>query len=76
MIRLIALFVGVPVAVLAVLASVILRPQRRRYRPGQPWEYPPVWYLPAHGGEAADDPGHPERAAAGPAAGGGARGQW
>jgi hypothetical protein len=42
-------FVGIPVGVLALFAAVILGPSAARaprYRPGSPWPYQPVWYLP------------------------------
>jgi hypothetical protein len=52
-------FVGAPLAVIALLALLIFVPagraKRPRYKPGQPWEHEPVWYEP-----------HPEH---GPAAG-------
>ena len=50
---------GVPLAVVVALALLIFVPggrtKRPRYKPGQPWNYAPVWYEP-----------HPEHA---PAAG-------
>jgi hypothetical protein len=45
----ILVYAGVPLAVVAVLALLTLVPGRRkrpRYKPGQPWEYEPVWYEP------------------------------
>ena len=49
----------VPLAIIAVLALLTLRPdpkaRRRRYRPGQPWEHEPLWYSP-HTGSV--DTGH------------------
>lgn len=49
------IFVGVPAALFAVFAVLTLGPgavRAPRYRPGSPWEYKPVWYLPhpAHSG--------------------------
>jgi hypothetical protein len=43
-------FVGIPAGVVAILAALIwgrseLR-QPNRYRPGKPWNFPPVWYVP------------------------------
>jgi hypothetical protein len=43
-------FAGIPAGVVAVLAALIwgrgeLR-QPNRYRPGKPWNFPPVWYVP------------------------------
>jgi hypothetical protein len=42
-------FVGLPLAVVALLALLIFLPgghRRPRYRSGQPWEHEPVWYEP------------------------------
>ena len=43
----------VPLAIVAVMAALTLRPdpkaRRRRYRPGQPWEHEPIWYSPHTG---------------------------
>jgi hypothetical protein len=43
-------FVGIPLVIFAILAiGVFGRPdvsQRTRYRPGKPWVFAPVWYLP------------------------------
>lgn len=43
-------YAGAPLAVVAVLAVLTLRPdpstRRSRYRAGQPWEHAPVWYAP------------------------------
>jgi hypothetical protein len=80
-------YVGIPLALVAVMAVLTLRPdprtRRTRYRPGQPWQHEPVWYSPhpeqvapaAHGTvpalEAGD--GRPVRSG-GPL--GGARGTW
>jgi hypothetical protein len=43
-------FVGIPSGVVAVFAALIfgrseLR-QANRYRPGKPWNFSPVWYVP------------------------------
>jgi hypothetical protein len=77
-------FVGAPLAVVALLALLIFLPgarhKRSRYRSGQPWEHDPVWYEPhpdgladGHGGShAALAAGHAQKA--GPL--GGARGTW
>ena len=59
-------FAGIPLAITAVLALLILRPgkdRRPRYKPGQPWNYAPVWYEPhpAHvggGSEHGPAPAH------------------
>jgi hypothetical protein len=51
----------IPLAVFLLLALVTLLPGRgkdkTRYRPGQPWEYAPVWYEP-HPGVAGVPSGH------------------
>lgn len=42
-------FVGIPLAAFAVLALAVLGPaaaRAPRYRPGNGWDYAPVWYLP------------------------------
>jgi hypothetical protein len=60
----ILVFVGVPLAIIALLALLIYLPggrKRPRYKPGQPWDHAPVWYEP-----------HPEH---GPAAGHGGQTQ-
>lgn len=67
----------IPLAILGGLALWTLWPKsvrRPRYRPGQPWEYPPVWWTanpesvgrpPAAGGESSERAGR-----------GGAHGSW
>lgn len=67
-------FAGIPLAITAVLALLTLRPgkdRRPRYKPGQPWEYDPVWYEPhpAHTGENAHDPAPAHGPAAVPGSG-------
>jgi hypothetical protein len=77
-------FAGIPLAIYAVVALLTLRDRvtkAPRYRPGQPWDYPPVWWTanPAGVGDrrAADavpavaKGGAPRRTAKG-----GARGSW
>ena len=42
-------YVGIPLAVILVLAVLTLVPgrqKRARYRPDQPWQHEPVWYEP------------------------------
>ena len=59
----ILVFVGIPLAIVLVLALLIFLPggrKRPRYKSGQAWEHAPVWYEP-----------HPEH---GPAAGHGTPG--
>ena len=53
----ILVFVGIPLAVVILLALLIFLPggrKRPRYKSGQPWNHAPVWYEP-----------HPEHAPAG-----------
>lgn len=59
-------FVGAPLAVVAVLALLIYVPggrKRARYKPGQPWTHAPVWYEPHPGHQPAA--GHGETQAIG-----------
>lgn len=77
--------VGIPLAVILVLALLTLPGGRKRlrYKPGQPWDHAPVWYEP-HPEAGGHDGGHHAdghraleagaRADAGPL--GGARGTW
>ena len=54
-------FAGIPLGVFALVAAVVLGPgavRAPRYRPGAPWDYEPVWYLP-----------HPEHCRSGAPAG-------
>ncbi len=66
----ILVFAGAPLAITAILAVLTLRPEkgqkRLRYKPGQPWDYPPVWYEPHP--EHGDSSGHGPASAPGPAA--------
>jgi hypothetical protein len=51
------ILVGIPLAVVVVLALLTLPGGRKRsrYKPGQPWEHAPVWYEPhPEHGPAAD----------------------
>ena len=57
-------FVGIPLAAFAVLALAVLGPaaaRAPRYRPGNGWDYAPVWYLPHpdYAGSGHPDSGHP-----------------
>ena len=55
----ILVFVGIPLAVVLLLALLIYLPggrKRTRYKPGQPWDHAPVWYEPHP--EHAPAPGH------------------
>ncbi len=56
----ILVLVGIPLAIVLLLAALTLLPggRRPRYRPGQPWEHEPVWYEPhPDHGPAAGTPG-------------------
>ncbi|MEP6853165.1 MAG: hypothetical protein ABJA87_10985 [bacterium] len=47
--RTVLVFVGIPLAlVLLLVVGVYGRTlvHQNRYRPGRPWTYPPVWYVP------------------------------
>lgn len=42
-------FVGIPAAVVLVIAALVYaraNDRAPRYRPGGPWQFNPVWYLP------------------------------
>jgi hypothetical protein len=80
-------YAGIPLALVAVMALLTLRPdsraRRTRYRPGQPWEHEPVWYSPHPDHTPAVGSGSAralEAGAARPARSGGplggARGTW
>ncbi len=68
----IGVFVGIPLVIYAVLALLTVVPararRRPRYKPGEPWEYPPQWW-------SGDRP--VVTSASGPSGReGGARGSW
>ncbi len=73
---------GIPVLVIGVLAVLVLgrgggRPPR--YRPGRPWTYEPVWYLPRPIEAGPSRPaltGGSPRAPGAPRTRGGASGTW
>jgi hypothetical protein len=85
-------FAGIPILVVGAFAVLVFGPgelrQPNRYRPGRPWTYPPVWYVPRPG--SGNDAGDSRpRAVAGPSraanesaastsirAVGGASGEW
>jgi hypothetical protein len=78
MVETILVFAGAPLAIYGVVALATLRSKLRgghRYRPGQPWEYPPQWW-------SANPAGVAEARRSGvasqvePVARGGARGSW
>jgi hypothetical protein len=59
----ILVFVGIPLAVVVLLALLIFVPggrKRSRYKPGQPWDHAPVWYEPhpEHVGSDGHEPAH------------------
>jgi hypothetical protein len=60
--------VGIPLAIIAVLALLTLPGGRKRtrYKPGQPWDHAPVWYEPHP--EHPVDTGHGPAPGSGPAA--------
>jgi hypothetical protein len=48
-IQTVLVFVGIPALIVGVLALLVLAPgmvRAPRYRPGEPWTYEPVWYVP------------------------------
>jgi len=48
-IQTVLVYAGVPALILGSLALMVLGPGAvhvPRYRPGQPWDHKPVWYLP------------------------------
>jgi hypothetical protein len=77
-------FVGIPLGASAVLGLAVLGPaaaRTPRYRPGNGWDYEPVWYLPhpEHAGPASARSGRlePSSSVAEPARPtGGASGEW
>jgi hypothetical protein len=80
----ILVFVGIPLAIVLVLALLIFVPggrKRVRYKSGQPWEHAPIWYEPhpdspgiGHNSHAALPAGSAHATSGGPL--GGARGTW
>lgn len=47
----VVIFVGIPAAVVAVIAALVYGASARRskrYRPGRPFEFTPVWFLAQH----------------------------
>lgn len=86
----VSVFALIPLGIYGVIMLLTLWPkftQGPRYRPGQPWEYPPLWWsanpagasapeaLP-HPGEGADQTDNTKAGAPAPTARGGARGSW
>jgi hypothetical protein len=73
-------FAGIPLAIYAVVALLTLRDKvarAPRYRPGQSWDYPPVWWTanPAGTGQAGLSAPAPSGGSKRTAKGG-ARGSW
>jgi hypothetical protein len=63
-------FVGIPVAVVLVVAGAVYAGgsrRSRRYRPGRPFEFTPVWFLANPGSLAHADGAHALTAADRPA---------
>lgn len=85
-------FVGIPVAFIALMSVLVYArntDRTPRYRPGGPWQFEPVWYLPhpqqqkpvssLHAGEHQSDGTRPAltgRTAEPVVASGGASGEW
>ncbi len=68
----IGIFVGIPVLIYGTifLLTMVPGPHRKRYRPGQSWDYPPQWW-------AGDQPVVASATADNRLAqGGGAHGEW
>jgi hypothetical protein len=55
-------YAGIPLAIILVIVLLNMRGARRRarYRPGQAWDYPPVWYEPHPARPAEHGSGHDE----------------
>ncbi|GAB2925565.1 hypothetical protein GCM10027047_23280 [Rhodococcus aerolatus] len=71
-------YVVIPVGSLVLLAAVTMarRPHRPvRYKPGQEWDHPPVWWTANPAGLPAGSDAQPLRGGA-DVVGGGARGTW
>ncbi len=67
-VEILLVLVGIPLAVIAVLALLTLPGGRKRlrYKPGQPWDHAPVWYEPHPENGGSED--HGPAPAHGPAA--------
>jgi hypothetical protein len=75
----ILVFAVIPLGIYAVVALLTLRDRftkAPRYRPGQPWTHPPVWWTANPAGLGADRTAPETRTATGKTAKGGARGSW
>ena len=75
-------YAAIPLGIYAVVALLTLRERvtkAPRYRPGQPWNYPPVWWTANPAGVGAEHAGFVSAPATGAqrrTAKGGARGSW
>jgi hypothetical protein len=74
-------FVGVPLAATLLLAACVygrVGIRRDRYRPGRPWDFAPVWYVPhpAAFEPAPEAPQISQGATAATERFGGASGEW
>jgi hypothetical protein len=73
-------FAVIPLAIYGVIAMLTLREKfarSPRYRPGQAWDYPPVWWTANPAGVGAQAAAAPEKSGAQRrTAKGGARGSW
>jgi hypothetical protein len=60
------IFVGVPLAVIALVAAIVFaggdKNRAKRYRPGRPYDFAPVWFT-SSAKPVGPDGGHDERAA-------------
>lgn len=79
MVETILVFALIPLAIYGAVSLATLRSKfagAQRYRPGQPWEYPPQWWSanPAGVGDARTQPA--DSRTTGTTARGGARGNW
>ncbi|MBV9822642.1 MAG: hypothetical protein JO144_10420 [Actinobacteria bacterium] len=66
------IFVGIPAAAIVLVAAAVYgraAVRTPRYRPGSPWQFEPVWYLPHPEHQAAAGSGTGSHAAALPAGG-------
>ena len=77
----ILVYAAIPLGIYAVVALLTLRERvakAPRYRPGQAWEYPPVWWEGNPAGTGAGLVSAPAQGSAGSrrTAKGGARGSW
>jgi hypothetical protein len=77
----ILVFAAIPLAIYGLVALLTMRDRvakAPRYRPGQAWDHPPVWWTanPAGVGDHAGPTAASTSGAGKPTAKGGARGSW